>query len=194
MEDRVHTISMAPAGTNSAPPQQGSHSTLQQMSTKDKIKVALAVAITAKKKQVQRDGVDWKKKALAARTVLLALSKTLKSFDSASNDLQGKLMQLLSEFTDAHVQHKQRPQELGTVKQRSADLSAFVDAAQVQSLSERARNFKRTRFQRNAIGSAADCEHDTGPQVRQARAYLGEETAYAALHSSTRLYLHSSRQ
>lgn len=116
---------------------QNDQSKLQQQQTaaKDKLKVALAVAITAKKKQVQRDGVDWKKKALAARQTLLAVSKTLKSSGQASNDLHGKIIELLGDFSDTpSLQDQQQPQQITAVAQRSSNLSAFIDATQVQSL------------------------------------------------------------
>lgn len=110
---------------------QSDQSTMQQIA-KDKLKVALAVAITAKKKQVQRDGVDWKKKALAARQTLLALSRTLKSSGQATDDLHGKLMQLLCDFSDPQVLQDQQQAHQTAVAQRSSDLSAFIDATQVQ--------------------------------------------------------------
>lgn len=128
MADRVQ-VSSTPARDLSMPPGTGQQAA-QQIAAKDNLKVALAVAITAKKKQVQRDGVDWKKKALAARQTLLALSKTLKSSGPASNDLHGKLIRLLGEFSDSHLPEVQQ-QQVTAVAQRGASLSAFIDATQV---------------------------------------------------------------
>lgn len=107
---------------------------VEQITQKEKLKVALAVAITAKKKQVQRDGVDWKKKAQAARHTLLALSKTLKSSGRASNELHGRLMQLLSEYSDSELLEAEiEQQNRAAVVERSANLTAFINATQVKT-------------------------------------------------------------
>ena len=153
--------------------QQDSGQTAQQLiAAKNKIKVALAVVIAAKKKQVQRDGVDWKKKALAARQTLLALSKTLKSSGQASDDLQGTILHLLCDFKDVQLlQDQQQPQRTAVV-QRSANLLSFIDATQVQRLLVAHCNRAGMRRQVQ-LGVAADCERDPGLEVRKTWAHLG---------------------
>ena len=186
-------VAAAPASDVLLQPQGAAQSTLQQIAAKDKLKVALAVAITAKKKQVQRDGVDWKKKALAARQTLLALSKTLKSSGQASSDLHGNLLHLLREFSDSQLlQGQQQPQQT-VVVERSSNLSSFIDATQVQwlLLLDFSRAVKRSWKQ---LDMAADCERYPGLEVRKTWSHLGEEAPSAALHSSAGLNTHSARR
>jgi hypothetical protein len=102
---------------------------------RDQLKVALAVAITARKKESQHERADWKKKALAARYALTSLSKTLKALDPSASELSSALLQQLRQLDDQEHESEAEKRlviEQSATRMRSVQLAAFVESTQVR--------------------------------------------------------------
>jgi hypothetical protein len=112
------------------------------------LRTALAIAIVQRRKQKANNGVDWKRKALCARSALLKLSKRLRQIAASdkgpksgrdSREVACRLLHELSpdewsgghECSTASKSCESQPCSSSKVVQRAEHLSSFVEAIEV---------------------------------------------------------------
>jgi hypothetical protein len=106
----------------------------------EQLKSAVAIAIAESRREKRKDCIDWKAKALVARSTLMKISKCMKKYPGVGYDTVRSLLDQMNDIAQP-VPSIVSPRNLSTqltrheasarVIQRSIHLSEFIEAVEV---------------------------------------------------------------